>query len=148
MNVSPRKYPQRPLIGVGAIIIADLSVVLIRRANEPSRGEWSIPGGLVKVGETLSEAVVREAMEETGLRVSQGPLVKLVERIISDEYQKVKYHYVIADYKCAPISGQITAGSDAFEARWVRRNKLEDYGLTDLALEIIDQAFEIEIIDR
>ena len=144
MDDSPRKYPHRPLIGVGAIIIEDLSVVLIRRANEPSRGEWSIPGGLVKVGETLSQAVIREAMEETGLRVSQGPLVKLFERIISDEQQKVKYHYVIADYKCLPICGELIAGSDAFEVRWVRRNKLENYGLTDLALEIIDKAFEID----
>lgn len=140
-----REYPQRPLIGVGAIIIKGLSVVLVRRSKDPSIGEWSIPGGLVQVGETLSEAVTREAWEETGLRVRQGPLVQLVERIILDSKDRVKYHYVIADYRCLLIDGELVAGSDACEARWAPLERLDDYGLPDMAMEIINKAFEIDL---
>jgi 8-oxo-dGTP diphosphatase len=141
---SSREYPQRPLIGVAAIIIKGVSVVLIRRAKEPSMGEWSIPGGLVQVGETLSEAVIREAREETGLKVRQGPMVQLVERIITDPNDRVRYHYVIADYRCSLIEGELIAGSDACEACWALQESLEDYGLPALALEIINKAFEID----
>ncbi|MFH0960865.1 MAG: NUDIX hydrolase [Pseudomonadota bacterium] len=137
-----REYPPRPLIGVGAIIIKGLAVVLVRRAKEPSKGEWSIPGGLVKVGETLTDAVRREAFEETRLTVRPGPMIKLVERIFSDFNKRVKYHYIIADYRCSVINGELIAGSDASEACWAHKESLQDYGLADVALEIIDQAFE------
>ena len=140
-----REYPQRPLIGGGAIIIKGLSVVLVRRAKDPSIGEWSIPGGLVQVGESLSDAVIREAWEETGLRVRQGPMVQLVERIISDSKDRVKYHYGIVDYRGLLIEGELVAGSDACEACWAPRERLDDYGLPDMALEIINNAFEIDL---
>jgi len=93
-----REYPRFPLVGVGALIVDDRRIVLIRRAKPPSVGEWSIPGGLVHVGETLVEAVKREAFEETGLEVEPLGLVELLERIFPDDRGRVRHHYVLADY--------------------------------------------------
>jgi len=143
MDNSSREYPSRPLIGVGAIIIRDKNVVLVRRSKAPSQGEWSIPGGLARVGETLCQAVIREVLEETGLTVKTGLLVDLLERIIHDEDGRVRYHYVIADYKCSVVSGTLGAGSDASEACWAQKDHLGDFKLPAIALNVIDKAFQI-----
>ncbi|MGC8605584.1 MAG: NUDIX hydrolase [Desulfomonilaceae bacterium] len=141
MNTVSREYPTRPLIGVGAIIIKGPSVLLVRRSNPPAQGAWSIPGGLVRVGETLLQAVAREAFEETGLAIKAGPLVDLVERIICDDYNRVKYHYVIADYRCVATGGVPVAGSDASEVSWAKKHDLGSFNLPEIALNVIDKAF-------
>ncbi|MGA8833037.1 MAG: NUDIX hydrolase [Desulfomonilaceae bacterium] len=143
MDTGSREYPARPLIGVGALIIQGSNIVLVRRSKPPSQGEWSIPGGLARVGETLSQAVIREALEETGLNVRPGSLVELVERIVQDRNKSVQYHYVIADYKCSLISGALVAGSDASEACWAQKDRLGDFKLPAITLSVINRAFQI-----
>ncbi len=101
----PREYPASPLVGVGALITDQSRIVLIRRGMPPAAGEWSIPGGLVRLGETLRDAVVREAREETALCVEPWALVELVERIFTDEQGRISYHYVLADYACRVVGG-------------------------------------------
>lgn len=137
---NPREYPRAPLVGVGALIVQDARIVLIRRGAPPARGEWSIPGGLVELGETLIQAVTREAREETGLEVEPGPLVELLERIFSDEDGRIRYHYVLADYLCRATGGTLAPGSDADEAIWVERSQLDDLELAPITRKVIMQA--------
>jgi 8-oxo-dGTP diphosphatase len=132
-----REYPLYPLIGIGAIIVEDSRVVLIRRGKPPALGEWSIPGGLVKVGETLAEAVIREAQEETGLEVESIGLVELLERIFPDENGRIRHHYVLADYLCRVTKGKLCAGSDALEAAWVYREELQFYSLAPVTMRVV-----------
>lgn len=113
-----REYPLAPLVGVGAVIVDNGRVLLVRRGTEPAKGVWSIPGGLIETGEMLHEAVVREVREETGLTVEPIALIELLDRIIR-EADRVRYHYVIADYLCRVTGGTLASGSDADEARWV-----------------------------
>ena len=97
-----RQYPERPIVGVGAVIVDEGKVLLIRRRYEPLKGEWSLPGGMVEIGETLESALMREMLEETGLRVDVGPVVEVFDRIMRDEQQRVRYHFVLVDYLCWP----------------------------------------------
>jgi 8-oxo-dGTP diphosphatase len=106
----------RPIVGVGAVIMQDGKVVLIKRRYEPLKGQWSLPGGGVEVGETLEAAVAREMLEETGLEVEVGPVVEVFDRIMRDEDQRVRYHYVLVDYLCWPVAGELQAGSDVDDA--------------------------------
>jgi 8-oxo-dGTP diphosphatase len=137
-----RDYPAVPLMGVGAIITDGSRVLLIKRGKEPARGEWSIPGGLVRVGETLNEAVAREALEETGLTVQAEDLVELLERIFYDVQGRVQYHYVLADYQCRVLNGEPNAGSDALEARWFERDELRHMRLAPVTLSVILKALD------
>ncbi|MDQ1238117.1 MAG: 8-oxo-dGTP diphosphatase [Thermodesulfobacteriota bacterium] len=132
-----RKYPPAPLVGVGALVFDQGKILLIRRAEEPSRGDWSIPGGLVEVGESLREAVVRETLEETGLLVEPQHFVELVERIIPDEDGKILYHYVLADYVCRVVDGKTKPGSDAAEAVWAGEQDLPRYNLAPITSRLI-----------
>lgn len=120
-----RDYPDRPFLGVGAIIIDDSRVLLVRRANPPLQGEWSIPGGLVETGETTRDAIVREVLEETGLNVEVIRLVEVFERILHDEQSRVQYHYVLLDYACRVLGGTIRAESDVGEVCWSKVDELE-----------------------
>jgi ADP-ribose pyrophosphatase YjhB (NUDIX family) len=138
-----REYPRAPLVGVGALIIDGDRVLLAQRGSEPGKGSWSIPGGLVEIGEPLVEAVKREAWEETGLVVQPLELVELLERIFHDESGRVKYHYVLADYLCSVVSGQLKAGSDARAVVWVKRNDLHKHNLPELTINTIIRAFEM-----
>lgn len=115
-----REYPLAPLVGVGAVIVNEGRVLLVQRATEPALGRWSIPGGLIEVGEMLTEAVKREVREETGLEVETVELVELLDRIHRDG-DRVRYHYVIADYLCRVVAGTLKAASDAAAVRWVER---------------------------
>ena len=135
-----REYPPCPLVGVGALIVEATRIVLVRRGKPPSVGEWSIQGGLVRVGETLAEAVVREAQEETGLKVEPLGLVELLERIFPDERGRIRHHYVLADYLCRAANGSLSAASDALEARWVDREELQFYSLAPVTMRVILKA--------
>jgi len=125
-----RLYPDQPIVGVGAVIISDGKIALIKRGNEPSKGKWTIPGGLVEVGETLEQAVIRETKEETGLDVENPRLIDVVSNVDLDENDIVKYHYVIIEYFVHVKNGTAQALSDAAELRWVPLNEVEDYNLT------------------
>ena len=132
-----RAYPERPVIGVGAVVMVDGRVVLIRRAHEPLAGEWSLPGGGVEIGETLEHATAREIEEETGLVVSVGPVIEVFDRILFDDDERVQYHFVIIDYLCYPVGGSLACGSDASDIALADPAALEAYRLTDKALDVI-----------
>jgi ADP-ribose pyrophosphatase YjhB (NUDIX family) len=123
-------YPDRPVVGIGAVIIKEGKIALIKRGNEPSRGKWTIPGGLVELGESPEQAVVRETKEETGLDVDNPSLMDVVSNVDLDEKGKVKYHYVIIDYLVYVKAGTAEAASDAVELRWVPFDEVEGYDLT------------------
>lgn len=115
-----REYPEAPLVAVGAVVVDNGRVLLVRRGSEPLKGHWSLPGGMLEVGESLSEGVVREVREETGLTVLAVELVELLDRIHRDG-ERVRYHYVIADFLCRVVSGELKEASDADAVRWVER---------------------------
>jgi 8-oxo-dGTP diphosphatase len=131
-----REYPAIPFVGVGAVIVQDNRVLLIRRGQPPLLGEWSLPGGVLECGETLRDAAIREAQEETGLVVEVGEMLGVYERIIRSEDRsedrsgnrnnatRVRYHYVLIDFLCRPIAGELKAASDAAEAGWFSREEL------------------------
>jgi 8-oxo-dGTP diphosphatase len=125
-----RLYPDQPVVGIGAVIIQNGKIALIKRGNEPSRGKWTIPGGLVELGESLEVAVIRETKEETLLDVEDPTLIDVVDNVDLDEQGKVKYHYVIIDYLVHVKAGTIQAASDAEELRWVPFDEVEAYNLT------------------
>lgn len=125
-----RLYPDQPVVGIGIVIVKDQKIVLIKRGNEPGKGKWSIPGGLVELGEHIDQAVIREAKEETCLDVTNPRLVDVVDNVDLDGDGKVKYHYVIVDYLVQVVGGEIAAASDAEELRWVPFNEVEGYVLT------------------
>ena len=115
-----REFPEAPLVGVGAVVVDEGRVLLVRRGTEPLRGEWSLPGGVLELGESLTAGVVREVREETGLIVEPIELIELLDRIYREE-DRVRYHYVIADYLCRVTGGDLLAASDADAVRWVER---------------------------
>jgi ADP-ribose pyrophosphatase YjhB (NUDIX family) len=135
-----REFPDHPLVGVGGVVIHRNRVLLIRRGSEPLKGEWSIPGGLIEVGEGLADAVRRELKEETGLDVEPLAILETFDRIFR-EGRKVRYHFVIVDYVCRLKGGRLRPASDVLEAHWVRRNGLGKYHLTQKATVIVQQAF-------
>lgn len=125
-----RLYPDQPIVGIGVVIVKDGQIVLIKRRNEPGRGKWSIPGGIVDLGERIQQTVIREAKEETCLDVADPHLIDIVDNVEFDPDGKVKYHYVIVDFLVKVVGGDIAAASDAEEIRWVKFNDVEDYVLT------------------
>ena len=135
-----RKYPERPIVAVGAVILDGDRVLLVRRANPPLKGQWSLPGGAVEVGEPLDAALVREVREETGLDVEVGPVVEVLDSIRRDAGGRVEYHYVILDYACRVTGGRIANGSDAADVRWIPIAELEDRGVTASAIVVIGKA--------
>jgi mutator protein MutT len=135
-----RIYPDRPLLGVGAVIVDGDRVLLVKRGQEPLKGEWSLPGGVVDAGETLQAAVAREVLEETGLIVDVARLLEVVERITRDDDGRVRYHFVIVDYLCRPTGGALAAASDADLVEWARLDDLDRYRLTDAARHVIGKA--------
>jgi 8-oxo-dGTP diphosphatase len=142
VNVS-RQYPDRPIVGVGGVVIDAGKVVLIKRKYEPLKGHWSLPGGMVEVGETLEAALTRELLEETGLSVDVGPVIEVFDRITRDEERRVRYHYVLVDYLCWLAGGALRAGSDVDAAIWVDPATLAEYSLTEKATSIIERALTL-----
>lgn len=138
-----REYPERPIVGVGAVIVADGKVVLVKRRFEPLAGQWSLPGGTLEVGETLEAGVAREMLEETGLEVDIGPVVEVFDRIHVDQERRVRYHFVLIDYLCRPIGGHLRAGSDVADVALADPFALAEYRLTAKATEVIRKALAI-----
>jgi ADP-ribose pyrophosphatase YjhB (NUDIX family) len=148
-----REYPDRPVVGVGGVVIHDGCVLLIRRGSEPLKGQWSIPGGTLEVGETLEEGVRRELREETALEVRVLDLIEVFERIVPDPLAEAasppakpaapQYHFVIVDYLCEVTSGTPRAGSDVTEVALVREDDLSAYGLTPTATRVVRKAFAL-----
>ena len=136
-----REFPDHPLVGVGGVVIHRGRVLLIRRGGEPLKGEWSLPGGLVELGEDLAEAARRELKEETGLDVKPLEILTVFDRIFR-EGRRVRYHFVIVDFACRLKGGRLAPASDVLDARWVRREDLPQYHLTEKATSVALQAFE------
>jgi 8-oxo-dGTP diphosphatase len=134
-----REYPDDPLVGVGAVIIQDGRVLLIRRGKAPLLGEWSLPGGALECGETLREATIREAHEETGLVVETNELLGVYERLVRNEEGRVRYHYVLIDFLCRRVGGDLQAGSDATDARWFAREELDALDLPGDTRDVIEK---------
>ena len=139
-----RSYPDRPFVGVGAVIVDAGRVLLVRRRTEPLAGQWSLPGGAVELGETLDACVAREMAEETGLVVEVGPVIEVLDRIAHDAEGRVQFHYVLVDYLCWPVAGALQAGSDAEAAAFVEPSHLGAYGLTSKAMEVIERALRLD----
>ena len=125
------------MIGVGAVIVEQNRVLLIRRGQPPLLGEWSLPGGVLECGETLREAVAREAREETGLVVETDEMLGVYERVIRDDEGRVRYHYVLIDFLCRPVSGDLNAGSDVADVRWFTRDELPALNLAFDANDVV-----------
>ena len=137
-----RDYPDRPIVGVGAVIVEAGRALLVRRGTEPLKGEWSIPGGVVELGETLREAAAREAQEETGLEVAAGEVLEVVDRIMRDPERKIQYHYVLVDFLCRRIAGEAQAGADASELCWITADELGSFPIAESAASVVRKGLE------
>jgi len=138
-----REYPERPVVGVGGVVISDGRALLVKRGSPPLEGQWSIPGGMLEAGETLVLGVRRELLEETSVEVKVLELIEVFERIHLDGEGKARYHYVVLDYLCEAVRGEAQAGSDVTEVAWARPEELSQYGLTETATRVVRKAFEI-----
>ncbi len=137
-----REYPEHPIVGVGGVVIRSNRVLLVRRGREPLKGEWSIPGGMLELGESLKDGVKREILEETGLKVRPLETLTVFDRIQKNG-KRVQYHYVIVDYLCQPVGGRLKSASDVLDARWVEREELPRYRITPKAASVIAGAFDM-----
>jgi ADP-ribose pyrophosphatase YjhB (NUDIX family) len=140
-----REFPQAPLMGVGAVIVRDGRVLLVRRGRDPMKGHWTLPGGVLEVGESLAQGVAREVREETGLDVEVLELVELLDRIHRED-GRVRFHYVIADYLCLVKGGELQAASDADAARWVERAEWNSHSallLDPITARVIEKGWQM-----
>jgi len=135
-----REHPKQPLIGVGALIVENSRVVLIKRGKAPLLGEWSIPGGMLELGETLRQGAEREALEETGLVVRATELLGVFDRVVPDAEGKIVYHYVLIDFLCERISAELHAGADAADAKWFMPEEVAMLPLAEDTAEVIRAA--------
>jgi 8-oxo-dGTP diphosphatase len=137
-----REFPEIPLVGIGAVIIEGGRVLLVKRAHPPIQGQWSIPGGVLEVGELVRDAAIREAREETGLIVETGELLGVYDRILRDAENRVQYHYVLIDFFCRPVGGELRAASDAAEVRWFTPEELPTLHLAEDTHDVIRKGLE------
>src|SRR5512141_1552775 len=137
-----RDYPDRPLVGVGAVIVRDDRVVVVQRTTEPLKGQWSIPGGALEIGETLRHCAAREALEETGLKVEASEVLDVFDSIYPDHEGKPRYHYVLIDFLCRVTGGELKAASDAAQARWITRDEVGKYAMAENAQRVIRKALD------
>ncbi len=139
------KYPQQPVIAVGAVVVRQNRILLIRRGKEPAMGEWAIPGGRVELGETMHEAAAREVMEETCVSIRPGELVYFFETILPDPDGRIQFHYAIFDFMAEYLAGEPNPRDDAMDARWVSAEDADTYNLNTRTRELLNR---IEFIDR
>jgi 8-oxo-dGTP diphosphatase len=132
-----RDYPDHPIIGVGAVIVHSGRALLVRRATEPLRGEWSVPGGALELGEKLRDGAAREALEETGLHVEVGEVLDVFDSIFPDADGRTQYHYVLIDFLCRVLSGDAVAGSDVSEVKWITAADLDEFALRPSIAQVI-----------
>ncbi len=132
-----RDYPEQPIVGVGAVIVRDNRALLVRRATEPLKGEWSVPGGMLELGEKLRDGAVREALEETGLQVEAGAVLDVFDSIFTDAEGLTQYHYVLIDFLCRPIAGEALPASDVSEVMWVTEADLATMNLRDSTAQVV-----------
>ena len=147
MGNMKREFPEIPLVGVGAVIIEQggieqARVLLVKRARPPLQAQWSIPGGALEVGELVREGVVREAREETGLIVEPGELLGVYDRVVRDAKERVQYHYVLIDFLCRRVGGELAAADDAAEVRWFTREELPGLKLVEDTMDVIRKGFD------
>ena len=138
-----RRHPDRPIVAVGAAILDAGRVLLIKRGQEPLKGRWSLPGGVVELGETLVDALVREVAEEAGIEIHVGPVVDVLDIVERDPDGRVQYHFVVVDYLCRPATQAIRCGSDADEVRWVAATGLDAYDVTEKTASVIRAALAL-----
>jgi ADP-ribose pyrophosphatase YjhB (NUDIX family) len=138
-----RAFPERPIVSVGAVALEANRVLLVKRGHAPLKGHWSLPGGVVEVGETLEAALAREVLEETGLTIDVGPVVEVLDRVDRTTDGRVEYHYVIIDYLCQVAAGTPAHASDVDDVRWVDRDKVPLYNLTEKAAAVVEKAFQL-----
>jgi ADP-ribose pyrophosphatase YjhB (NUDIX family) len=136
-----RRYPQRPIIGVGALILKRDRILMAQRGKEPLKGWWSLPGGALETGESLADGVRREVREETGLDILPLGVLEIFERIMHDASGAPEYHYVLIDYMCRVVGGTLAPGDDVCAVEWVRRRDLSQLEITEGTLEVIEKAF-------
>ena len=136
-----RDYPDRPLVGVGAVIVHHGRAVIVQRSTEPLKGEWSIPGGALELGETLRQAAEREAREETGLLVEAGEVLEVFDAIHTDPDGRIRYHYVLIDFLCKLVGGELCCGGDAAQARWIGSEELPGQPLAASTQRVLAKAF-------
>ncbi|MBT9329650.1 NUDIX hydrolase [Paracidobacterium acidisoli] len=136
-----REYPDRPVAGVGAVIVQDGRVLVIERGQEPLKGEWSLPGGALELGETLEEGIRREVLEETGLEVELLAVVEVFDRISTDAKGQVRYHYVLVDFLCRVTGGLLACATDAADARWAGPDDLD--GIAPFTVEVIRKGMKM-----
>ena len=136
-----RRYPKRPVLGIGALIFNRDKILLVERGKEPLKGYWSLPGGVLETGETLEQGVIREVREETGLEVQPVKVIEIFERIIRGAQGAIEYHYVLIDYVCRITGGTLQAADDASQVAWVARSKLSTYRITAGTLPVIEKGF-------
>jgi 8-oxo-dGTP diphosphatase len=147
-RVLQREFPEAPIVGVGAVVVDQGRVLLVQRGHEPSKGKWSLPGGMLELGESLTNGVAREVKEETGLNVEVIELVELIDRIHKESGpsgESVRYHYVIADYLCRILGGTLQAASDAAAVRWVERaewNSHSALALDPITVRVIEAGWQ------
>jgi ADP-ribose pyrophosphatase YjhB (NUDIX family) len=139
-----REYPSRPVVGVGAVILHDANVVLVKRRFAPLAGEWSLPGGTLETGETLDAGIAREILEETGLVIEVGPVIEVFDRIMRDAFEKVQYHFVLVDYLCWPRGGRLAPASDVADIVLADPAALGPYRLTEKAQSVIARGVEMD----
>jgi 8-oxo-dGTP diphosphatase len=137
-----RRYPARPLVGVGAIILRRGRILMAQRGKEPLKGWWSLPGGALETGESLADGVCREVLEETGLEVRPTGMFEIFERIMRDSRGRPEYHFVLVDYLCRITGGTLCAGDDCCRVEWVRRQDLPSLQITEGTLAVIERAFD------
>lgn len=134
------EYPERPIAGVGVVVFRNEEVLLVKRKKAPYKGQWSIPGGKQRLGETVTKAARRELMEETGVEVNELTLIDVIDIIVPDEEGKILYHYIVADYRAHWLSGECSPGDDAQDVQWFNLNKLGSISLLDKTRKIILKA--------
>ena len=145
-----RPYPDRPVVGVGAVVIEGDRVLLIKRGHAPLKGQWSLPGGGVEIGETLEQAIAREVLEETGLTIDVGPMVEVLDRISRDADGRVEHHFVLVDFVGRATGGVLRGATDAEDAAWVPLADLARYEVAAVTVSVIQKAAsrEFETGDR